>query len=228
MSAENVALSGIKEFKSWPHANLPFPTTFSEEDIEIYGDNGEYILPNVKKVKQLVDDNVIFMSTTSSFVAEGNPLPHHEIPTLYNAGVPESLDYENTIGSNKFYYWQIDDGKSDSAGEDSSQSIHDVNSGSKDAYELIRDTGNLVVWGWLAENPDNPPRPENCWVALYALMKCEGYNDTHVAVPISVKPWIRGLNSSTLQYVGFNVPVKKGLRLKIVTGFNVNGNNSAF
>jgi len=29
-----------------------------------------------------------------------------------------------------------------------------------------------------------------------------------------------------MQYVSFNLPVKAGLRLKIMTGFNVNGNNT--
>ena len=36
-----------------------------------------------------------------------------------------------------------------------------------------------------------------------------------------------GKYSSTAQYVSFNIPVKKGLKLKIMTGFAVNGNNTA-
>lgn len=106
---------------------------------------------------------------------------------------------------------------------DSSQSVKDANSGSKDGYEKIRDTGNLVVWGWLAENDVVAPPAEQCWVAMYAKIKCENGNATQVDVPIAVKPWIRGVNSPILQYVGFNIPVKAGLEIKIMTGFPVNG-----
>jgi hypothetical protein len=31
-----------------------------------------------------------------------------------------------------------------------------------------------------------------------------------------------------MQYVGFTLPVRKGLKLKVMTGFNVNGENSGF
>lgn len=36
-----------------------------------------------------------------------------------------------------------------------------------------------------------------------------------------------GKYSQTMQYVSFNIPVKAGLQLKIMTGFGVNGNNTA-
>lgn len=212
IKSNNFTFNGIKTFNRWPairQDDLP-------DDNSQYGDNFTYLVPNVGIVKQMVDDNVIFMSTTSSLVAEGNPLPHHQNPDV-DPGIPESLDYANTIGSGKFYYWQIDDGQNDS-----SQSIHDSASGSKDGYEEMRDTGNLVVWGWLADNGTPAPKAEYCWVALYAAMKCEGYDTTQtVDVPICVKPWIRGQYASTMQYISFNVPVKKGLRLKIKTGFPV-------
>lgn len=110
--------------------------------------------------------------------------------------------------------------------QDSSEASRDVDSGSTDGYEEMRDTGNLVAWGWLAENSVTPPSPEQCWVAMFAKMKCENYNNTEVDVPICVKPWIRGRNSSSIQYVGFNIPVRKGLRVKIKTGFPVNNENS--
>lgn len=82
------------------------------------------------------------------------------------------------------------------------------------------------MWGWLAENTTPAPSPEQCWVALFAKLKCENYNNTEVDVPIQVKPWIRGKYASSIQYISFNLPVKKGLRLKIKTGFPVNGTNS--
>ena len=43
---------------------------------------------------------------------------------------------------------------------------------------------------------------------------------------LQIQPWIVGKYSSTAQYVSFNIPVKAGLQLKIMTGFNVNGNNT--
>lgn len=42
---------------------------------------------------------------------------------------------------------------------------------------------------------------------------------------MSIQPWIRGKNASTIQYVSFNIPVRKGLRLKVKTGFPVNAEN---
>lgn len=221
ISVEDSIFYGQKQFNKWPYISADFPKA---EDITqvsniAYGSNYENIIPNMKIVRQLVDDNVVFMSTTSSLVAEGNPLPLHG-NSATNAGVVESLEYASTIGRGLFYYWHIDAQQCDS-----SQSIHDANSGSTDGYEEIRDTGNLVVWGWLAENRLSPPEPEQCWVAMFAKMKCEGYNDTEVDVPICVKPWIRGKNSSTIQYVGFNIPVRKGIRIKIKTGFPVNNEN---
>lgn len=87
----------------------------------------------------------------------------------------------------------------------------------------MRDNGNLVAWGWLTEDAYSTPLPEQCWVALVASIKCENYNNTQFDIPIQVVPWIRGKNSTALQYVGFNAPVRKGLRLKVKTGFKVSG-----
>lgn len=221
ISSNDITFYGKKNFNEWPYVSADFPP---EQD-ERYGDNFQYILPNLKKVREIANNNPIFMSTTDSYVAEGNPLPYHaaQQQNAKNNGQIGALDYGSTIGNGKFYFWQIDDQQTDS-----SQSVRDKNSGSVDGYEEIKDTGNLVVWGWLANNDLNPPSPECCWVALCAALKCENYNNTEqVAVPISVQPWIRGQNSSILQYVSFNVPVKAGLRLKIMTGFPVKSSNSA-
>lgn len=105
ISAEDMAFSGIKRFNTWPCISANFPTSLTPAQRATYGDDGEYIIPNMKKVREVVNDNVVFMSTADSLVAEGNPLPHHLNPTAYNANVPESLDYANTIGLGKFYYW---------------------------------------------------------------------------------------------------------------------------
>lgn len=215
---EDFEFRGKKKFTSWPYVDIDFPQP--GQDLPEYGNEYEYILPNIKKVKQLVADNSVFMSTQDSQVAEGNPLPQHASSST-DISIPESLEYSSTIGRGKFYFWHIDAQQTDS-----SMSIHDADSGSTDGYEEIRDTGNLVIWGWLAENVSPIPEPEQCWVGLFAKMKCENYNNTEVDVPVSIQPWIRGKNSSSIQYLSFNIPVKKGLRLKIKTGFPVNGENS--
>jgi hypothetical protein len=59
---------------------------------------------------------------------------------------------------------------------------------------------------------------------MFGLVMCAGEPKW---VALQIQPWIVGKYSSTAQYVGFNLPVKAGLRLKVVTGFKVNGNNTA-
>jgi len=212
----NMNIGGIKKFLDWPWIQKDFPTDFTK-----YGNNnGDFILPNVKKVKQLITETPSYFSTPDSMVAEGNPLPYHKNPAT-EASKPESLGYDATVGSDKFYFWRIDD-----QGTDSGKAIYDNESATEDRYETIRDTGNLVVWGWLADNGE--VEPEMAWVGLYGKLKCEGFGNTHDWIPLCIHPWIRGTNASVLQYVGFNIPVRAGLELKIKTGFPVNGSNSAF
>lgn len=91
----------------------------------------------------------------------------------------------------------------------------------------MRSTGQLVVWGWLADNGEVPA--EMAWVGLFAAIKCEGQDATQTYdLPISIQPWIRGEHASEMQYISFNVPVKAGLRVKIKTGFAVNENSQGF
>ena len=60
-------------------------------------------------------------------VAEGLPLNAHR-SSATDKSVPESLNYETTVGSGKFYFWRIDD-------KDSSKSVYDTRSSTVDAYE---------------------------------------------------------------------------------------------
>lgn len=106
----NLTFKGKKKFNEWPYVTIDFPSSDKASDpaYSVYGNNFEYIIPNMKTVRQLVDENIVFMSTTNSVVSEGNPLPLHGNPNDNNAGVVEYLDYSNTIGLGKFYYWHID------------------------------------------------------------------------------------------------------------------------
>ena len=47
-------------------------------------------------------------------------------------------------------------------------------------------------------------------------------------VLLQAQPFVIGKYSQAAQYVGFNIPVKAGIELKIMTGFPVNGSASGF
>lgn len=79
--------------------------------------------------------------------------------------------------------------------------------------------GQLVIYGWTADN--GRVLPQEAWVAIYGKI-----NNRWTI--LQLHPWVVSQNSSILQYVGFNVPVKNGLEIKIKTGFSVNMTASAF
>ena len=220
------SISGIKCFSYWPAIRMPassFPVTLaSDERLSGYqnylaGGIGD-LVPNVSKVNDIMLSQPVYFSTEDSIVAEGNPLPSNTT----SSGKPGTLSYQKTIGSGKFYFWRIEQNS-----DDSSEYVYDTRSNSIDGYEEMRDTGQLVMWGWLADN--GTVEAQNAWVGLFASMKSEGNDTTQtIDIPISIQPWIRGQYASTLQYVSFNVPVKKGLKLKVKTGFQVSNANSGF
>lgn len=204
ISAQPITFYGRKTFAACPQLTSTVDPSNNQDFITL------------KKTNELLNARPEFAFSVNNFVRDGNPF--YRASTTVEP-LDKGLGYDDNIPANKFYFWQIDDQENDS-----STSNRDRASGSVDGYEEMRSTGNLVVWGWLADNGD--VRPEAAWVALMAKMKFEGSTAENTAdpwVPISVKPWIVGSNSSLLQYVSFNVPVKTGLQLKIRTGFNVNG-----
>ena len=79
--------------------------------------------------------------------------------------------------------------------------------------------GQLVVYGWTADN--GRVLPQESWIAIYGKIN-------NIWTILQLHPWIVSQNSSILQYVGFNVPVKKDLEIKIQTGFPVNMTASSF
>lgn len=84
--------------------------------------------------------------------------------------------------------------------------------------------GILVLYGWVACN--NDVNAEECWVGIFSEI-VNGDNQFHETA-LAVQPFIIGKYSQVAQYVGFNIPVKSGLKLRVCTGFNVNGQNSGF
>lgn len=85
--------------------------------------------------------------------------------------------------------------------------------------QVCNSDGQLVVYGWTADS--GRVLPQESWIAIYG--KING-----IWTILQLHPWIVSQNSSILQYVGFNVPVKKGLEIKIQTGFSVNMTASGF
>ena len=114
--------------------------------------------------------------------------------------------------------WNIDSGQRDSS------LFVNPETGLQAGYLICPDTGFLVMYGWLADNGNL--NPEECWVGLFS--EIENEDGKRRATLIQMQPWIIGSRSQTMQYVGFSIPVKKGLKLKVMTGFNVNGENSGF
>lgn len=217
-------IHGVKCFSGWPAickdaSSFPQELT-SDPDLSAFEDqikDVNYLVPNAAVVNTMIGNQPVYFSTTDGIASEGNPL-----------NINGKLEYATTIGSGKFYFWRIDQNKNDSSDTiyDYSQTASgSVGTKSKDQYQEMADTGQLVVWGWLADNGN--VAANHAWVGMFAQMKYEGGED-YVDLPISIHPWIRGQYASTLQYVSFTVPVKKGLRLKIKTGFPVSNDNSGF
>lgn len=72
--------------------------------------------------------------------------------------------------------------------------------------------GQFVCYGWLTGS--NRIDPAQAYVALEAYI-------SNKWVLIQLQPWIIGAHSQYMQYVGFNAPVSKGLKLRITTGFKI-------
>ena len=143
LHARNTTLWGTKTFGAWPKTHSAIPAF----------DGDANTIPNYGIVSAAISEQPIYFSTTSSLIAEGDPMP-----------TMNSLDFKNTIGKGKFYFWRIDT-------NDSSKTVYDAYSQTTDGYEEMRDTGNLVMWGWLADKGD--VAPEMAWVGLFSPLKFE-------------------------------------------------------
>ena len=115
------------------------------------------------------------------------------------------------------YMWKIENGK-----YDSSESL-DEDGFLMDSV-VIKKTGYLTVYGWLASQYN--VEPQNAWVGLYGLVMTK--TGARKWVLLQVQPWVVGKHAVNMQYIGFNIPVKENMRLKIMPGFPVNGNASGF
>lgn len=214
LSAGDMIVGGYKQYEKLPASTVSY-NQLSNELSSAYGNVENNVIPNIGITKQLiVNKNPTHIGTTNSFVTDGNP---------FSSGAGKvNIQYRNTTGLDDLHYymWSIEDNK-----QDSSETTWDINSGTRGDYEQMRKTGWLTVWGWLADRGDVDPT--EAWVGIFGQIQYEGAtNTTGTWFPIQIQPWIKGIHSSTLQYVGFNIPVQAGLRLKICTGFKVYGSNT--
>lgn len=185
-------------------------------------DNNPIQILNLKqRVDSLYDGNPTLMSAnfqnSPTIQSTGNNLGDSNVPTvgyIANSLIPKLTSFN--IGSDSKY----DTAKTSTGfyGGDP-EMFFTIDSGTKESKEpqTVRHTGNAVIYGWLADNGNTTST--NAWVGLFGEI-----NDRYIL--LQLQPWIIGSKSSVLQYVGFNVPVKQGLNLKIMTGFPVNGSNS--
>jgi len=160
-------------------------------------------VPNVKLVSEMIGKK-------AGFMAENQWLPMDPENGAYHTA------YDENEPSPKQMYWHIDHNQRDS-------STWKDEYGAEAGPAICKYTGNLVCYGWLADNGN--VKPGCAWVGLFGRVLC-GNAAEPSWVALQIQPWIIGKYSSTAQYVSFNIPVKRGLQLKIMTGFNVNGNNS--
>ena len=206
ISCEDAIFTGTKEF-----TNIPVVTTnltsynFSHSGLDgSVSYSPDQLVPNVLKVKDLIDERANFIG--SGYVIDGDP------------GSDEAPRF--TTKSDEFIYFRMDDN-----GTDSSKWIDPETSAPAGAVVCPR-TGYLTLFGWLADNGN--VLAQDAWVGLYAqiLLASESSSPQYRWIPLQIQPWIIGARSSIRQYVGFNLPVKEGLKLKIKTGFRVNGSTS--
>lgn len=124
-----------------------------------------------------------------------------------NGLVPNAFDVDNTpiaSTSDNLLHWEL---LNYSAGKVQS------------TVQTVTSDGNLVCYGWVTAA--EVVEPAAAWVALEGKI-----NGKWIILQLS--PWITGSNSTELQYVSFNAPVKNGLQLRLTTGFNVNYNKTTY
>lgn len=203
LSNHGVVLSGIKEFKDIPTITTNLSAyKHSSSGATTY--DPDVFIPNVMKVKDLIDTRACFIG--EDYVIDGDP------------GNDESPRF--TTKSDNFMYFRIDD-----TGVDSSKWI-DPETKSEAGYQTCKYSGFLTMFGWLADNGN--VLAQDAWVGLYGQIYSilEDGSQQQRWIPLQIQPWVIGSRSSIRQYVSFNLPVKEGLRLKVKTGFRVNGSTA--
>jgi len=193
------ALSSVIEVKSADNENR---AVFKQAPVSNGNCHDKNDIPNKEQVIELVHENAEFIT-----------------PGSYTKADPQNSSGYTNYDKDNMYFWHIDEGQ-----RDSSKWINE--SGAEAGPIKIDETGYLVIYGWLASNAE--VAAQEAWVGVYAnLLVNETKSDSRDWVLLQVQPWILGKNHQVAQYVGFNLPVRAGMELKIMTGFKVNGTASA-
>lgn len=201
LSSSNITFYGTKTFNSIPKINA---------SLEYRQEDPTYV-PNISEVKRQINKRACFIDNT--YVIDSNP--------------GEDVDPPFAIDSDQFMHWHFDDNTRDST---EWMNPEKANQKTEKHGVMCKQSGWLTVYGWLADN--GYVLPQDCWVGLYG--KVGIYDDVNEKqlndkwVLLQMQPWIRGQNSTQLQYVCFGLPVNEGLYLKIKTGFLVNGHVGGF
>jgi len=83
-------------------------------------------------------------------------------------------------------------------------------------------SGIFTCYGWLDEINNPSQSNETRWVALLGKERLLGERGWSI---LQVQPFIK---NNYLSYVGFTFPVKKGMELKVMTGFPVGSNSDKY
>lgn len=202
ISAENMTFYGVKTFVDPPIVDKDLPINLDE--------SLEKKVPNAGTVKKMIQaySNTIAPSSIVDF------------------------DPENNSGHTAYYpskelIWHFDDNTNDS-----SLFIVDETTPTpqRAGYISCNQSGWLNIYGWITDGGN--VLPQEAWVGLFAKLKVINQTDPATeadaaeerVIMVQCHPWVVGSKSSTMQYVSFGLPVKKGLQLKIKTGFKVSGN----
>lgn len=185
----------IKGVKTFQEAPL-LSNYNGTEDISTFPDNMFTVKGNVEKI---IADGGSFIGDNSSIT----PFPNNDTPL--------------TNEDEDLMIWRIPEGKSDST-----EYADEYGFKNREGVECAK-TGQLVVYGWLADG--GGVLPQEAWVAIYGKIENAGA-DARWTI-LQLQPWSVSDRSKVIQYVGFNIPVKEGLYLKIKTGFKVSSSATA-
>ena len=192
--------------------------TLESKECNIYGTKTFRTAPKIISAKEedLADNNVPTVGQVKSLVLNNGDYITDEMIVVGQPG--NNARY--TVFDRNFMHWKIGENQTDS-------SEYIDTTGYPVGPKVCTHTGNLVIYGWLADNGDVDP--QDAWVGLYGCLHTNADDDNERDwVLLQLQPWPLTAKSSVFQYVGFNIKVAKGMKLKIKTGFRVKGKNSGF
>lgn len=173
--------------------NSPQSNGHAREDTDI---------PNVSEVVDLIRDN-------SDYITPGSYI---------NVDTQNANGYGSTYVDNvSQYHWHIDAGNTDS-----SKTVDKFQNTGPNNGVIIKETGILTIYGWIASNSEIAA--QEAWVGLFGNVKVKSEDGKIKSTwqALQIQPFIVGKYSQVAQYVGFTIPVRSQLELKIMTGFKVN------